>query len=454
MPTSSDLSPLVSSRALFALLWLSTVLATAYVTRRRSRRARGDAGEPSPNRWFENAAVIVAGLFLAGIGFAISFESVTETARGWAACGPSEANALVEVCRGSKVWQRWPWALPLGIDSSILILDGIDLWLVRRRKPLSWLRLVPRGMVGVTIFLNVQGTMAFGDRVAHAALILNYAVVAHVLRHSIESEERDGRPDRVDVWQWLLKPRTAYGTWAIMRLEKLPWAEADSARRQRALTRFWLVEKYRPTGPGAGNLLARLLRWLRGVWSRGWCYVPADLRVQFKLGEYAALGRVAAQIAATVAAGSATGGNPVAGSPGGGVAGPVAGPVSGPRPAGSVNGNGNGNEPVSGLLRRPVSHCWTDAALLLAAVDGVSVQKAATVLKVAEALDAATSPSGGLPSNKDLERRTGISHTTCGKYKKELELYLGESPAPGVGEPARAELFDAEGGELLEGQPA
>jgi hypothetical protein len=454
MPTSSDLFSLVSSRALLALFWLTTVLAAAYVTRRRVRRARDDAGERTPNRWFENAAVIVAGLFLAGIGFAISFESVTETARGWADCVPSAPGSVELVCTGSKVWQRWPWALPLGIDSSILILDGIDLWLVRRRKPLSWLRLVPRGMVGVTIFLNVQGTMAFGDRVAHAALILNYAVVAHVLRHSIESEERDGRPDRVDVWQWLLKPRTAYGTWAIMRLEKLPWAAADTARRQRALIRFWLVEKHRPTEPGVGKLPARLLRWLRGVWSRGWSYVPADLRVQFKLGEYAALGRVAGQIAAAVAAESAVAGNRVAGPSGAGVAEPVADPVSGSRPAGSVNGNGGGDGVVVGLLARPVSHCWADAALLLAAVDGVSEQKAATALRVADALDAATLPSGGMPSNKELERLTGISHTTCGKYKRELERYLGEPSVPAAEGPGGAELFDAEGGELLEDQPA
>lgn len=447
MSTLSGLSSSLDGPVPLLLAWLATVLVAVWVTRRRTQRRAPDA---PPSHLAENVVVVLAGLFLAGIGFAISFESVTETARKWAECGPEFGNAP-DVCTGSQVWVKWPWALPLGIDSSILILDGIDLWLIRRKKELTWLRLVPRGMVGVTIFLNIQGNMAFGDRVAHAALILNYAVIAHVFRHSVEAEEQAGRRDRVDIWQWLLAPRTAYRTWSIMRLEKLSWADADTARRQRALIRFWLVEKHRPVGPVAGKRSTRFPRWLRSVWTRGWCHVPADLRVQFKLGEYAALGRVAAQIAASVAADSPEAGNGVAGVAAGPVAGPVAGGVSVSGPGVSVNGNGHGAGGSVRLLERTVSTCWTDAALLLAAVDGVSEQKAATALKVAEALDAEVSRSGRVASNQDLARATAISHTTCGKYKKELELYLGEASVGPAGDPAGPVLLDAEGEGWLEG---
>jgi hypothetical protein len=417
-----------SSAWLTATLWAASLAAAGYVTARTVRQRHNHEPDRPRRHTGTHLAMALGGLVIAGIGFAISFESVSATAHGWAQCDPSGT-----VCTGSAVWQHWPWALPLGIDSSIIILDGLDLGLVRLRKELAWLRLVPRGMVAVTIFLNVLSATTWGDRVAHAALIFNYAVVAHVLRHAIETEENGGRTARVDAWQWVLAPRAAYWTWRTMRLQRVSWEAATAADHQRALTRFWLIEHYRKEWKPPAGRCARVAAGLRAVWTRGWSRVPAELRVRFRLGDYEALGRVAKDIAARVAEGPGERGNGVAGAGNGGVAGSVAGRVSGVQPAVSGDGNGVGSGGTVVLLGRVETPDWMAAAETLAVSEPGNPDKVATARRVAGALCDAVAGGQREPSNAVLGGMVGLSHTSAGNYKKVLRRYL-PGAADGVGE--------------------
>jgi hypothetical protein len=427
-----------------AAAWLATLALTVAVVLRVTAGPRAaaragdpgvDSGEPPGPKAVENLIVAVAALVIAGIAFVISFESVSTMAHGWANC-QVPAPGAEPVCTGPMVWQRWPWALPIAIDLSIVAFDYIDLWLIRRRQELSWLRFVPRIAVVGTIILNVISAEAWGDRFAHALLLFNYAVLAHVLRHAIEAKRSGGRAARVDLWQWLLAPRSAYRTWRIMRLEKLSWEAATAAARQRALIRFWLIESHRPAGKVEGSNPHRVAVWLRARFSRGWSYVPADLRVRFRMREFEALGKVAKEIAARLASGVEDAGNGVAAPAGNGVAGVVVDPVSGGVPAVSVSDNGSVDAGNVLLLGRPSGAEWRAAAETLAVAEASNPEVVARGRAVAEALAGYIEAHGKVPSNADLGRLVGLSHTSAGNYKKKLRGYFeaGDEAPEAVGE--------------------
>lgn len=422
---SEVLSYLAGGPWIVGAAWMATIAVAVEATRRMAqRRTRGaDDTQDGRPRTVENLIVAVAALLIAGIAFAISFESVSTTAHGWAECTIPQGGT-VEVCTGSVVWQRWPWALPLAVDLSIVAFDYIDLWLIRRGQELTWLRFVPRLAVVGTIFLNVISASTWGDRVAHALLLFNYAVLAHVLRHAIETKRNGERASRVDIWQWTLAPRVAYRTWRIMRLEKLSWEAATAANNQRALTRFWLIEHYRAEFKRPEKRAARVAAGVRAARTRGWSYVPPELQARFKMRDFDALGKVARDIAARVAVVPVEAGNAVAAGSNTPVAGSVAEQVSGPAPAVSGGSNVGGPGGTLVLLERVSAEDWRAAAATLAATGGHSAQKVATATRVAAAVAAVLEAEGREPSNVDLGEAVGLSHTAAGQYRKLLRGHL------------------------------
>lgn len=438
------LSDLVSSSPAVPVLvggavWLASLAGAVVVVHRAYRRHRAappDAGQADGPRMVENLIVAITALVIAGIAFVISFESVSTMAHSWAECAVPQGSS-VEVCMGPQVWQRWPWALPIAVDLSIVGFDYLDLWLIRRSQELSWLRFVPRLAVVGTIVLNVISAHEWGDRFAHALLLFNYAVLAHVLRHAIETKRTGGRVARVDMWQWTLAPRAAYRTWRIMRLEKLSWEAATAASKQRALIRFWLVEHYRAEYTATGKLLTRVPVRFRAVTTRGWSYVPAELQARFRMGEYAALGKVAGDIAARVAVVPVGVGNGVAGSDSNPVAGRVADGVSGSGPAVSADSNPSGFGAEVLLLGRPSGVEWVAAAERLAVAEAGNPEGVARARQVAAAVAELIEADGKLPSNAQVGKRLNISHTSAGNYKRKLREYfevpVGESEAVGEG---------------------
>src|SRR5262249_2976376 len=134
---------------------------------RRPERRGGDPVNGQARRWF---TVIAAAAGLLGLtGFAVSFERVSAAARD--SFGPLAA------------------AGPLGGDLAILVFWGAGLLLAWLDMPARWVRLVPAGLTGVTIALNVSGERDVFGVIAHAALpglwVLAVALAEHIVRHRL-----------------------------------------------------------------------------------------------------------------------------------------------------------------------------------------------------------------------------------------------------------------------------
>lgn len=145
------------------------------------------------------ALVAVLGL----IGFGLSFENV--------------ASAL------EPSFGRLSPAVPIGIDVGIAAFTWTDLAMARRNMRTRWLRLVPWGLVGVTVFLNVAREPDLYGKVAHGVMPLLFVVLVEVGAHVIRvladlAGEGQHRMDRVRVSRWLLAPWSTLRLWRRMVL--------------------------------------------------------------------------------------------------------------------------------------------------------------------------------------------------------------------------------------------
>ncbi|MFF5491534.1 DUF2637 domain-containing protein [Streptomyces virginiae] len=188
--------------------------------------------------WAVAFVAFIAGLAVAAVGFALSYNTLVDAARGWG------------------FGERGSYAFPIGIDGLIIALYSIDLVLVWRKMPKPFFRVAAHATTAVTIALNVAaaadsapgspGVWAAvqadpGRLLSHAAMPVAYVLLTEAARHLISRTARleEGR-GTLTLSDWLLAPR---GTWRVWRLAKLWRFDYDTVRqleRERAVHRVWL----------------------------------------------------------------------------------------------------------------------------------------------------------------------------------------------------------------------
>lgn len=198
------------------------------------------------------AAVVLGAMTILGvIGFALSFENVADAAR------PSFGDRLAPL-------------VPLGVDLGILVFSATGLLLAYLSMPSRWLRLVPAGLTGVTIWLNVDGERTAFGVVAHTVLPLLWVVAVgvaeHVVKHRLKIDI-GRRMDQVRLARWLLAPRATFLLWRRMVLwEELSYTGALDRERQRlefgARLRDGFGWRWRWRAPRRVRVLYRLERYV------------------------------------------------------------------------------------------------------------------------------------------------------------------------------------------------
>ncbi|MET8566163.1 DUF2637 domain-containing protein [Streptomyces flaveolus] len=191
--------------------------------------------------WAVAGVAVVAGLVVAAVGFALSYNTLVEAARNWD-FGP----------RGSRL-------VPIGIDGLIIALYSIDLVLVWRRIPKPSLLLAAHAVTAVTVVLNIlaavdgmpggpgvwQAAQADPGRLLmHAAMPVAYVLLTEAARHFITRIARlEGGLGHLTLKHWLLDPR---GTWAVWRRAKLwgyPYDVVRELEKKRAIHRVWIKHR-------------------------------------------------------------------------------------------------------------------------------------------------------------------------------------------------------------------
>ena len=199
---------------------------------------------PAPRRrlttimWIVAGIATLAGLVVAGVGFALSYGALVDAARNWG-FGP----------KGS-------YAFPIGVDGLIVALYSIALVLAWRRMPKPMLLVAAHITTGVTIVLNilaaadsVPGSPGVwevaqtdpGRLLAHAAMPIAYVLLTEAARHLITRTARLESGERgLTLADWFLRFGT---TWWVFRTAKtypMSYAEARKMRRELAIHRVWV----------------------------------------------------------------------------------------------------------------------------------------------------------------------------------------------------------------------
>lgn len=135
--------------------------------------------------------VVVAGLALLGAaGFVNSYERVNQ--------------------RMIPYFGDLAWTVPLSIDVGILIFTALDLLMAYRDIRSVWLRYVPRGLIAVTIYLNVVGETTWEGRISHAVLPGLWVIAVEVAGTAVRSifglRTTRAQLDRIRRSRWLLAP--------------------------------------------------------------------------------------------------------------------------------------------------------------------------------------------------------------------------------------------------------
>lgn len=166
----------------------------------------------------EKAVAVLVGL-LGLIGFGLSFDNVADALR------PSFGELAP--------------AVPLGVDVGIAAFTGLDLAMARRDMRTRWLRLVPWGLVAVTVYLNVAEEPTLYGQVAHGVLPLLWVVLveagAHVIRTLAGLAGDRERMDRIRPSRWMLAPFSTASLWRDMVLWEIRSYSDALARKQAGL---------------------------------------------------------------------------------------------------------------------------------------------------------------------------------------------------------------------------
>ncbi|MEU3902023.1 DUF2637 domain-containing protein [Streptomyces sp. NPDC045251] len=199
---------------------------------------------PAPRRrlttimWIVAGVAALAGLVVAAVGFALSYDALVQAARGWG-FGP----------RGS-------YAFPIGVDGLIVALYSIALVLAWRRMPKPMLLVAAHATTAVTIVLNILAAADSapgspgvwevaqtdpGRLLAHAAMPAAYVLLTEAARHLITRTARLESGERgLTLADWFMRFPT---TWWVFRTAKtypMSYGEAREMRRELAIHRVWI----------------------------------------------------------------------------------------------------------------------------------------------------------------------------------------------------------------------
>jgi hypothetical protein len=188
--------------------------------------------------WVVAGVAALAGLLVAAVGFALSYNALVQAARGWG-FGP----------KGS-------YAFPIGVDGLIVALYSIALVLAWRRMPKPMLLVAAHATTGVTIVLNILAAADSapgspgvwqvaqtdpGRLLSHAAMPAAYVLLTEAARHLITRTARLESGERgLTLADWLLRFPT---TWWVFRTAKtypMSYADARKMRRDLAIHRVWI----------------------------------------------------------------------------------------------------------------------------------------------------------------------------------------------------------------------
>lgn len=152
-----------------------------------TREERPPIGEVERALW----AGVIAVASLLGVGGAvISFERVNDAMRPY--------------------FGGLAWMVPVGVDLGIAVFTALDLLMAHRDLRAVWLRYIPRGLVAVTIYLNVVGIADLEGKVAHAVLPGLWVVAVEVAgtgaRTIFGLKTTGPRLERIRRSRWLLAP--------------------------------------------------------------------------------------------------------------------------------------------------------------------------------------------------------------------------------------------------------
>jgi hypothetical protein len=207
-----------------------------------------DAGDPKINvkvvGWLIGCAVALLG----AVGFILSYNRVSLAAR--------------------PTFGHMSPLVSIGIDIAIFVFAMLGILLAFLDMPARWLRIIPAGLTGVTIWLNVSGVGDGFGIVAHATMpalwVVSVAVAEHVVRYRLRLKTND-QLDLIRTSRWFLAPITTMILWRRMVLWEIKsYRVALDRERARLLTVAALHDAY------------------------GWLWrvrAPRRLRVLYRLGE-------------------------------------------------------------------------------------------------------------------------------------------------------------------------
>ncbi|MFE0601705.1 DUF2637 domain-containing protein [Streptomyces sp. NPDC058892] len=174
--------------------------------------------------------VIFGAVLIAGIGFAGSYDAVSDLAR-------------------EKGFGRFALVFPLGIDLGIFVLLALDLLLSWVRIPFPLLRHVAWLLTTATIAFNAAS--AWPDPLGigmHGTIPILFVIVVEAARHAIArlaEVEADRHMDRVRLSRWLLAPTSTFKLWRRMVLWELrSYEQAVGQEQDRVIYRARLRAKY------------------------------------------------------------------------------------------------------------------------------------------------------------------------------------------------------------------
>lgn len=409
--------------------WSLLVAAVVYAVARRRHRDTAPVRPHYTRAQFGLFVLLgVIALFLGGMGFWASFETVSTAAKtSWG-------------------FAEHPWQVPLTLDLAILGLDGWDMLDTALGRAKRWKRWPPRIGIVFTIFLNVQGAYTMPRDVvvdgvvthlepvpaaiAHGVLVAIYAVVVAYARDTIQTDKSDDTGDVIPWVRWVLQPYPTWLTWRMTQLENVHWRVGRETVAGRLIVRSSLK------GEHSG--------WWSWVPLVGWRKVPIEKRALFRAGHLQGLSEAADRVIGPDATAPGGSGRRVAGTGKGRAAGGAA-ERSQPLPSRVSIGtgrNGSGAVPegagsggVAGAGGR-----WVTAGLRVIESAGLRDEVADGVVGVAEALDAlAAGPfrSPGNPSQDAVAEASGVSRPTVKKWWEAMTEVL-DGRADGGDEPRLA----------------
>ncbi|MFE9360344.1 DUF2637 domain-containing protein [Streptomyces olivaceoviridis] len=152
-------------------------------------------------------------------------------------------KAALPASEGGWGWEE-PWLLPVGIDLSILAFGIVNLLLIRARRPLWWIKWVPRGGTVLTIYLNWEAANSLPAQVGHAGLaalwVIFSEIAAHLYAAHIGEVHGARRMGKIRLSRWLCQPLTTLRIWKLMRQDEITDYEVALAHHKE-----WMVYKQR-----------------------------------------------------------------------------------------------------------------------------------------------------------------------------------------------------------------